>query len=58
MATQIILEGILQKSDPVNRNNGRIYDENTYKGLAKKYEIEMKMKNRKRKIENILSNLK
>lgn len=58
MATQIILEGILQKFDPINRNNGRIYPENTYKGLARKYEIEMKMKNRMRKIENILSNLK
>jgi len=58
MDMKIILEGYFQKFDPVNRNTGRIYDENTYKGLARKYEIEMKMKNRMRKIENILSNLK
>lgn len=58
MDLKTILEGYFQKLDPVNRNNGRIYDENTYKALARKYEIEMKMKNRMRKIENILSNLK
>ena len=44
MDMKIILEGYFQKFDPVNRNTGRIYDENTYKGLARKYEIEMKMK--------------
>lgn len=27
MDTKIILKGILVKFDPVNRNNGRIYDE-------------------------------
>ena len=58
MDTQIILEGILQKFNPVNRNNGRIYDEKIFREQLRKYEIEMKMKNRKRKIENILSNLK
>jgi uncharacterized protein YaiI (UPF0178 family) len=58
MATQIVLEGILQKFNPVNRNNGRIYDEKIFREQLRKYEIEMKMKNRMRKIENILSNLK
>lgn len=57
MATQIVLQGILQVF-PQKTNSGRIYDENTYKGLARKYEIEMKMKNRMRKIENILYNSK
>jgi hypothetical protein len=58
MATQIILEGILQRFDPINRNNGRIYDEKIFREQLRKYEIEMKIKNRMRKIENILSNLK
>ena len=58
MATQIVLEGILQKFNPVNRNNGRIYDEKIFREQLRKYEILMKMKNRMRKIENILSNLK
>jgi hypothetical protein len=58
MATQITLEGYFQKFDPVNRNNGRIYDESIYREQLRKLEIEIKMKNRKRKIENILSNLK
>jgi hypothetical protein len=58
MATQIILEGYFQKFDPVNRNNGRIYPEKLFQEQLKNYEIEMKMKNRMRKIENILSNLK
>jgi hypothetical protein len=56
MATQIVLQGILQKFD--YKHNGRIYDENIYREHARKYEILMKMKNRMRKIENILSNLK
>ena len=56
MATQITLEGILQKFD--YKHNGRIYDESIYREQLRKLEIEIKMKNRKRKIENILSNLK
>jgi hypothetical protein len=56
MATQIVLQGILQNFD--YKHNGRIYDENIYREHARKYEILMKMKNRMRKIENILSNLK
>ena len=55
---KIILKGYFQKFDPVNRNNGRIYDENTYREQVRKLEIEIKVKNRMRKIENILSNLK
>jgi len=58
MDMKIILEGYFQKFDPVNRNNGRIYDENTYREQVRKLEIEIKVKNRMRKIENILSNLK
>jgi hypothetical protein len=54
--SKIILEGILQKFD--YKHNGSIYDENIYREHSIKYEIEMKMKNRKIKIENILSNLK
>jgi hypothetical protein len=53
--SKIILEGYFQKFDPINRNNGRIYDQNIYREHAR---ILMKMKNRMRKIENILSNLK
>jgi len=53
---KIILKGYFQKFD--NRNNGRIYDENTYREQVRKLEIEIKVKNRMRKIENILSNLK
>ena len=56
--TTYILEGYFQKFDPVNRNNGRIYDEKIFREQLRKYEIEMKMKNRMGKIENILSNLK
>ncbi len=52
MATQIVLENILQVF-PQKTHSGRIYPEKLFH-----YEIEMKMKNRKRKIENILSNLK
>lgn len=52
-----MIQGILQ-AFPQKTHSGRIYDKNTYKVLARKYEIEMKMKNRMRKIENILSNLK
>ena len=58
MDLKTILEGYFQKFDPVNRNNGRIYDENTYREQVRKLEIEIKVKNRMRKIENILSNLK
>lgn len=57
MATQIILENILQVF-PQKTNSGRIYPEKLFQEQLKNYEIEMKMKNRKRKIENILSNLK
>lgn len=53
---KIILEGYFQNFDTVNR--GRIYDENTYREQVRKLEIEIKVKNRMRKIENILSNLK
>ena len=56
MATEITLEGILQKFD--YKNNGRIYSEKIYREEVRKLEIEVKIKNRKRKIENILSNLK
>ena len=56
MATQITLEGILQKFD--YKNNGRIYYENIYREQVRNLEIEIKIKNRMRKIENILSNLK
>jgi hypothetical protein len=56
---KIILEGYFQSFDPVNRNGpSRIYDENIFREQLRKYEIEMKIKNRMRKIENILSNLK
>jgi hypothetical protein len=58
MDMKIILEGYFQSFDPINRNNGRIYDENIFREQLRKYEIEMKIKNRMRKIENILSNLK
>ena len=58
MDMKTILKDYFQKFDPVNRNNGRIYDENTYKEQVRKLEIEIKVKNRMRKIENILSNLK
>ena len=57
MATQIVLEGILQVF-PQKTHSGRIYDESIYREQLRKLEIEIKMKNRKRKIENILSNLK
>lgn len=57
MATQIILENILQVF-PQKTHSGRIYDENTYREQVRKLEIEIKVKNRMRKIENILSNLK
>lgn len=57
MATQIILENILQVF-PQKTHSGRIYPEKLFQEQLKNYEIEMKMKNRKRKIENILSNLK
>ena len=58
MDMEKILEGFFQKFDPINRNTGRIYDENTYREQVRKLEIEIKVKNRMRKIENILSNLK
>jgi hypothetical protein len=57
MITQTILEGILQVF-PQKTHNGRIYSEKIFQEQLKNYEIEMKMKNRMRKIENILSNLK
>lgn len=49
MDIEIILKGILLKFDPVNRNNGRIYDEKMYREQIRKLEIEIKIKNRKRK---------
>ncbi len=58
MDMKIILEGYFQKFDSINRNTGRIYPEKLFQEQLKNYEIEMKMKNRIRKIEKILSNLK
>ncbi len=48
MDMKTILKDYFQKFDP----------ENIYREHARKYEILMKMKNRMRKIEKILSNLK
>lgn len=52
-----MIQGILQVF-PQKTNSGRIYSEKLFQEQLKNYEMKMKMNNRKRKIESILSNLK